>query len=104
MVCFQGGNKKSRGIYMLQKKKPKDRKCTEDTFLLLIIMHNEGLKLSLIAELLGRTPEQIEKVIKELFNTGKAEVIHKRLMAHDGLYARNMAGKPWPYCRFKEET
>jgi predicted transcriptional regulator len=88
---------------MLLKKKPKDRKCSKDTLMMLTIMHNEGVKLSLIAELLGRTPAGVEKAIKDLFSTGMAEKIHKDLIAHDGLYARNMAGKPFPVCRFKEE-
>jgi len=67
-------------------------------------MHNEGDSLKHIAEIVGRNAESIEKLIKVLFETGRADKIHKKLMAHNGMYAHRMAGKPWPVFRFKEEA
>ena len=72
--------------------KQKTRPYSEDSNMLLVMMHNEGDSLDLIIDILDRDEICVRQRLWKLFESGKAKRIHNKLMCANGLYARRMEG------------
>ena len=73
--------------------RPKIRKYSKDTDMLLIIMHSEKYSIQRMAEILHRNKNDVKRRLILLFASGRAEKIHNYLMAYDGMYSKKMKGK-----------
>jgi len=66
---------------------------SRDTDMLIVIGLYEGRKVNEIANLLNRDLATVENHIREITNNGVLYATHNYLLAHDGLYSRQMRNK-----------